>query len=189
MFLSFYLLLVGLGISFIKRQISKIMVVIVLLCLTGISLANYYQDKMPAPNQYHLGTYIKRPVKTVSKFVQDNYRKGDIIAFSNTHHFAIFEYYLGKDYLYRFFMIPDAQDVFTRKIILNHCDTSIILDSTRIKKLPYKRIWLISGNWERDGNLDENSYAVRSYLKQDYIKIQDREIEGVWIALYIKKSN
>ncbi len=188
LFLPGYLLLIGSGIHSIKKQILKMVLVSGLLCFVWLSLTNYYQDKMPAPARYHLGTYIKRPVRPATKFIQDNYREGDIIAFTNPQFTALFWYYLGEDYSYRYFIIPDAQDEYWRRNILTYGREGYIIDLTRVKILPYKRIWLISGNWARDGNLDENSLAVKSYLESEYSKMLDYEIEGIRISLYIKNS-
>ena len=186
LYLPFYLLLVSLGILLIKKQILKIGIMIILFYFTGISLANYYKDQMPCPRQYHLGAHIKKPIRPIAKFIKDKYRKDDIIAFSNPQYKMLLEYYLGEDYPYHYFIIPFAQDKYWRDRILARKRSKHVIDLSRVENLPDKKIWLISGDWSRDGKLDKNSRAVKSYLNKLYTQRLDIIIEGTRIALYEK---
>jgi len=183
LFLPFYILLIGLGISSIKKRLFKVITILCILWLTGISIFNYYQNQMPSPFHFHLGTYIKKPYRTAVSFIRDNYEKDDIIAFAH-HQFEIpFWHYLGEDYPRYIFSIPDSQERYWNKIFLSF-DNVIDLDVDHVPT--NKRVWLISGDWPRDRHLDDNSVKVRIWMGEYYKILSERWIDGILIGLYKK---
>ncbi len=57
-----------------------------------------------------------------------------------------------------------------------------------IKEYNFKRIWLISSSWAREGNLDAHTEAVRDWMQANYLLLDSIEFEGIFIDLYVRKS-
>lgn len=195
MVLPFYLILIGLGISCTKKRFIKVLAVTAILFLTTISLVNYYLDVIPSGVDYHVGTYIKKPIQPITDYIERNFKRGDIIAFSNPQYFYPFIYYLGKKYNYYYFFIPSAQDKYWRKVLQSlkdskykkRCKNITDLTSEYYKIKSINRIWLISSSWPRDGTLDENSIAVGRWIERDYKPLDERWMYGTLVELYAKE--
>jgi hypothetical protein len=63
-----------------------------------------------------------------------------------------------------------------------------IIPLKEAKKLKFKRIWLISSSWDRDGTLDENSEAVREWMQGHYKRVFEKWMDGILIGLYEGKE-
>lgn len=152
------------------------------LSIFVLSLNYYYQDLMPTEFKHHLGTYIKKPVKPLIEFVEENLSREDIIGFSNHSTLPCFELYSKQktNEYYRFFD-PKLLNTDTKRPFQ---ESYYNIPKHKIPGLKAARIWLIASNWWHDGNLDEQSESVKRYLDEKMNLIMQKNIEGVKVYIY-----
>jgi len=151
---------------------------------------------MPSPLSYHAGTYPKKPFKPLVKFLHENLKRGDIIAHTNPGTVAPLLYYLeGKEFTQRYFILPEYQDPYWRRNILEWkvpkgLSIPIIppVDLSRSKNLSYKRVWLISSNWARDWNIDLHSLKVVEWMRGEYYPVEEKWMDGILVSLFVKRN-
>lgn len=188
----FYYLLVAAGVVKIRRPMIRTIFLSSISILSISSLYNYYSDYMPSSYMHHLGTYTKKPVKPVVRYIRENFKKGDITAYSSIPAWYTFLAYWDSEPIDAYyFIIPHTHEPYFGKIIGGwplEGKPEVIDLSKGIKDLDLERIWLITSSWPRDGTLDDNSYAVTEWMEQHYIGLESKEFDGIFITLYIPKS-
>jgi len=180
-FSPYIYLIIALGISGFSKRWSKLLV-LVLIVVMLISDYAYFNNWMIMPLEHHLGTYIKKPVKPLVKFLKNNLFPQDIISFTNPAMMQPWGYYNQDKTICPYFLfdqhIPDS--ISQRPLI----DGSQNISLPRINKLKFKRLWVIASDWARSGRLDENSHAVKNWLDNNLELKFYTMIDGVWIYRY-----
>ncbi|MDP8253756.1 MAG: glycosyltransferase family 39 protein [Candidatus Kaelpia aquatica] len=195
-FLPFYLSMLSYGfILFRKKNVGKILVLLYLF-LCGSSILNYYKNYAPAPTvtSAGYGNYIKEPFKPIVNYIKNNLQKFDAVGFSSMSVNCSIPYYWGEENIFYFFYIPSSQDVYVLKELIEpqkSWNKTIINLSKEFLSPSPDRVWVISSSWDRKGELDPESLAVKSWFEQRYPKIQEQEFDGVIVSLFdtTSKSN
>ncbi|HCD39172.1 MAG TPA: hypothetical protein DEQ77_10765 [Candidatus Omnitrophica bacterium] len=60
------------------------------------------------------------------------------------------------------------------------------MPSYKVNNLKSERLWVISSDWERSGNLDENSRAVKDWLDKNLRLELSEDFDGLWIFRYVR---
>lgn len=206
----FYYIIIAIGIAGIKkRPVIKTMALLFIFVLSVFSLHNYFSDFMPSSYLHHIGICTKKPFKPAVNYVKENYREGDVIVHSNPSTTVTFEYYWDIDTLDNrhypssvcYFFVPSGSDNYWQGVVR---DASVIKNASKkytqeisrifnlrqnIRQGKFRRIWLISSTWERNGNLDENSLAVKKLLERRYVAADHKEFDGIFATLYVSRIN
>ncbi len=171
---------------------KKIFIVVSIFFLLFLNpLFNYYQRKMPAPFEYHIGVYIKKPIKPIIRYLEENWQEGDVIIHTNPQTHQLFDFYGGENIeTHSYYFLSKAQDRYWKDKLLNYRGPNWrrIIPLGQVKKLDFERIWLVSSSWARDGSLDDNSKFVRVWFQKHYKKINGKWSNGILIELYQRKK-
>ncbi|MFH1459354.1 MAG: glycosyltransferase family 39 protein [Candidatus Omnitrophota bacterium] len=183
-FSPYYYLLLGLGIDYLGNKRLKEIILSVFLVILLISLASYYRNLMPAGNSHHIGVCLKKPYKPALRFIEDNFKSGDIIMHTNSSSQKVFEFYSrNKEIAQNFLFAPKMIDSnWNRPYVSGPGMVSV----EEIAAINAKRIWVVSCDWERGKELDENSKAVNSEMSKMYKLDLSLEFDGLWVYRYLK---
>ena len=183
-FSPYFYLILSLGIFFLKQKV-KVVLLTILIAIFLVADYGYFKDWMFMPLEHHLGTYIKKPVKPVVEFLKDNLAPQDILAFTNESTIPSLRFYSqGRRYpSFYYFFDPKFPDSSWLRPIQ---EDSYNIPFYKVNNLKFKRLWVISSDWGRSGNLDENSQAVKNWLDKNLRLELVKEFEGLWIFRYSK---
>lgn len=185
-FSPFYYIIIALGIeSFIYSRLIKSFAITILLLLFLIGIYGYYKDWLIRP-YWSGGVYIKKPIRPILEFIEDNLESQDIIAFTNESIIPSFEFYSENRFspLYRLFD-PKFLDTSWQRPIQ---ESEYVVPFHKINNLEFKRLWVISSDWARSGKLDENSQSVKNWLDNNLKLEHTCEFDGLRIFRYCKDS-
>jgi 4-amino-4-deoxy-L-arabinose transferase-like glycosyltransferase len=189
-FLPFYLSIVGYGIFLFQSKIIRVFLIALFVAFYIPSIENYYKNYAPtsiATSTGYGGTYIKKPFKPIVNYIKNNLRKSDAIGFSSMSVNCSVPYYWGEENIFYFFYIPFSQDVYTLERVIEpqkSWNKTIINLSEEFLLPSHDRAWVISSSWDRKGELDPESLAVKNWFEQRYPKIQERNFDGVVVTLF-----
>ena len=177
----FYLIL-SIGLTSLSKRSLRLSIPIALFFLICVSLYGYYKNWMPAATFHHRGVHLKKPIKPVVKFIEDNLEEGDKIVFTNQSVMPSFRFYSSRKIFFNFLFIPGkAHAAFSGKQIR---EDGFSIPVNNLNSFGFDRLWVISCNWSRDGNLDENSESVIEWL-DNHLKLEFvKEFDGLWIFRY-----
>ncbi|MCK4809513.1 MAG: glycosyltransferase family 39 protein [Candidatus Omnitrophica bacterium] len=178
-FSPYFYLILSLGIVSLGKYLKLPMFVLFLFLLFTSDYA-YFKDWMPTVLDHHMGTYIKKPVRPIVQFINRNRKKEDLVAFTNPCVAVPFKYYSEKRGFYYFFDPEISDSSWGRPVRAS----KYRIPFHRINSLNFKRLWIIASNWARDGNLDENSSAVKGWLDENFKLSYSQKMDGVWIFRY-----
>ena len=183
-FSPYYYLLLGLGIDYLgDKQLKKIILSAFLVILL-ISLSSYYRNLMPAEPGHHIGVVLKKPYKPALRFIENNFKLGDIIMHTNSSSQEVFEFYsrnkeITQDFLFASKMIDPNWD--------RPYESGVgIVSVEELASINAKRIWVVSCDWQRGKELDKNSKAVNSEMSKLYKLDLSLEFDGLWVYRYLK---
>jgi len=176
----FYLIL-SLGIAMVDRKLIKLFSTVVLCVLLFYGVIAYHNDWIFTPFEHHTGTYIKKPVRPLVEFIEDNLGSDDIFAFSNYCLIPSFSFYAKKKIPAYYFFDPKLLDP-SWKIPLRETEFRVPLH--KINDLRFKTLWLLASNWARNEGLCENSTAVKDWLDNNFKLKFSEEFYGSWILSY-----
>lgn len=137
------------------------------------------------PLQYHMGVFSKKPVKPIADFLDKNVKPGDAVAITNQSIMPSLSFYRAeRNAALFFFFDPEYPDTTWQRPFQEDA-VNIPLD--KISLLGYDRFWVISLDWARDGNMDENSESVNTRMSQDFMLEYSSVMEGLKIFRYARK--
>lgn len=184
-FSPYYYIILSLGIVSLFRKL-KIPLLALFIFIVLIAVYGYFKDQMVMPLEHHLGTYIKKPIKPITKFLTNAVEpKDDIVAFTNVSTVPSI-YFYSKEKLSSFYFLFDPQFPDTnwqRPIQENKYNVPFY----KINLLRFKRLWVISSDWARSGELDEHSRSVKDWLDKNLKLEFAKEFDGLWLYRYVKK--
>jgi len=179
---AFYYIVIAAGFMAIRNKlIPKIILGIAIVILPSLSLYNYYTNYMPLGygENHSAGICPKKDFKEPVNYLKKNIRTGDIIAFTHPGIEIPIKYYFNCRYPVPayYFIFYDKEEEYYQKLTL--VDLTQKLDQNN-----FHRIWLISSSWMREGDLVNNSLAVKEFMEKHYKKLQERKFDGLFIELY-----
>lgn len=183
-FSPYYYLILSFGIVFLGKWMRRSLIVVVIFMLL-ICDYRYFKDWLTEPLKHHVGTYIKRPVKPLVKFLDNKAERNDIIAFTNPSIMFLHKFYTQKkNSLSYYFFDPHILESCRQRPVL---EDEYRLPFSKISKLKFKSLWIVFSDWDRNGGLDENSHSVKKWLDGNLKLVFIKEIDGVLISKYVKK--
>ena len=212
LFSPFYYIIVAAGLEKIELRVVKIIVYLSMLLAVLLCLHNYFSYRIPLSQRHHVGVYVKKPVKPAADYIDKRFAKGDIIGFSEPSSFAL-SYYIreliNREKIEVFsFVIKSKLGPYWRGIgererygiyfkggmpFRDRQISVVILDekvsSKKFEGYNFKRLWLISSSWARDGILDLHAQSVREWMRIHYSILESREFDGIFVDLYCSNPN
>jgi 4-amino-4-deoxy-L-arabinose transferase-like glycosyltransferase len=176
----FYLIL-ALGIVLIDRKLIKLFSVVILCGLLFYGIVAYHSDWIFTPFKHHTGTYIKKPVRPLTEFIENNLDPDDIFAFSNYCLMPSFSFYAKRKIPIYHFYDPKLLEASWKRPFR---ESKFCIPLDKIDNLRFKTLWLVASNWARDGELCENSTAVKEWLDNNFNLKFCKEFHGSWIFTY-----
>lgn len=208
-FSPFYYILISAGLAKINNRMISAGIYITIAFSSLLCLSNYFSNYMPLPLRYHVGVHVKQPVKPAADYINNRLIYGDAVSFSDPSTISVL-YYMPKD-LYEknnitvyIFIIKSKLEKYWEKLgirlgysrfvrVYSPSSKVMVLDQMnafkKIKQYNLKRIWLVSSNWEKDGNLTLHSEAVRKWLRDRYKLLDTKLFNGIFIDLYACEIN
>jgi hypothetical protein len=163
---------------------------------------------MPLPYSHHIGVHVKKPVKPAADYINCRFKQGDLVGYSDSNIVQVFFYLpnIPSQQIVYFFIeskirnsgysydyLKEAQKFPVQTGIgLNVVDLeekSSISRVKSVKQLDFKRMWLISSSWARDGKLEPHVEAVREFMQKNYKLLETKEFDGIFVDLYCKKDD
>jgi len=182
-FSPYFYLLLSAGIYSLSGKRRTFYVYTAMCLLFCLGLGSFYQDRMSASFRHHIGTYIKKPVKPLIKFIDENSKGDDIIAFTNRSTLPSFRLFSSKTREYYEFYDPGLPDTDWNRPFK---ETPYCIPKRKVPFLKTSRIWVIASDWSHDGGLDEQSKSVKEYLDKTMNPVSSKNINGNWVFQYVK---
>lgn len=172
----------------VMRLRKEIMVVVsgILIFIFSYGACLYFYDYMHPLLGYHMGTYLKKPVRHIVNFLDNNVKKGDLIALTNESVMPGIDFYAKRKFSLYYLFSPQILDPSWQRPIE---ETHYCVPIHKIAGLEFKRIWVISTDWSRSGKLDENSTVVKQWLDISFKLMSSQEFDGLWIYCYGRKHS
>jgi len=182
-FSPYYYLILSLGIININR-ILRVGLFTILVLILSISVYRYFNDLMFEPIAHHIGTYIKKPIKSVVRFLSENVkRKEDIVAFTNVSTMPGIDFYSHKKISPFYYIFnPKFPDTSSKRPIQ---ESRYCISLHKMNSLEFRRLWVISSDWARSGKFDKNSQSVKEWLDKNLKLDFSKEFDGLWVFRYV----
>ena len=183
-FSPYYYLLIGLGLNYLKNKWLKMVILLVGLAVLFISLSSYYRNIMPVGPDHHSGVTLKKSFKSALRFIEANFQPGDKIMHTNSSPREIFGFYSRDKEIHQNFL-------FASKMVDSDWNRPYrqglgVLSVEDLVYINFRRIWVVSCDWQRGEKLDKNSEAVNSEMRRKYKLDLSLEFDGLWIYRYLK---
>ncbi len=181
LFSPYFYIVLSLGLAHLLNKKIALPLYATVFILFSVSLKSFYTDKMPLPFKHHTGTYIKKPIKPLVSFLEENAKEGDIIAFSCESSRPSWFFYSKKPVRHYVFYDPDLVDTNWNRPNKEEKDR---IPMQKIPALDFRRIWLIASDYAHSGKLDPQSKSVKNYMDGIMKLKMGKNINGVWVYLY-----
>ena len=176
----FYYLILASGIFHLKKILNIILLPIMLIVISTADY-RYFNDRIFTPPEHHIGTYIKKPIKPIAEFLNNNVGSEDIVGFANVSVIPSLEFYSRRRLSSYYFFDPKFPDSDWQRPMQ---ESERCLPFYKIGRLKFKKLYVIFSNWERDGGIDENSQSVKDWLDNNLKLEFSRIFDGLWICIY-----
>jgi len=206
LFSPFYYIIIAAGVVKIKMRFIKMAAYISIILPILFCLYNYFSYQMPLSQFHHIGVHVKKPVKPAADYINRGFKEGDLLAYSDFSIIQIFFYlsniprkqtayffveseFRNERYWHRH--LQESQRLRLQKPIDSNIidleGESSISGVKSLKDLDFKRVWLISSSWTRNGILDLHVQSVREWLRAHYSLLDSREFDGIYVELFVPK--
>lgn len=182
LFSPYFYLVLAVIIGSLNKALRAVSLIL-LIAISFIAINNYFKDSMSMPLAHHMGTYIKKPIRPVVKFFKDNIESQDIVAFTNESVMRSFIFYRKESYPLYYFFDPVFPNTSWHRPVF---ESNFVVPLKKINLLKAKRIWVISSDWARNGELDDNSRSVKNWMDSNFKRDFSKEFDGLWVFMYIK---
>jgi len=184
LFSPYFFLLIACAATALPRKIAitAVCISIATLCW-GTKL--YFEDRLYPLEEYHLGVYQKKPVRTIVRFLESQVGEGEIIVLTNVSLMPGIDFYAKRKVPLLHLFFPQIRGSIWERPVQ---ETSVNIPVQKITEFEFKRMWVLSSDWGRTGKLDENSSKVKTWLDSHLKLISSRELDGLWIYCYERSS-
>ncbi|TAM36008.1 hypothetical protein EPN54_05920 [bacterium] len=215
-FSPFYYLFIAKGIANIRHRLLKIAIMLIVLFLVSSSLFNYYGGgfilSRPDGKDVYEGVHFKKDYYGLMDTVVKNLGNDTALCVTDLQSMIISIQYLVRErtpnipHVYYFLFYPRLLEPYQKvSIEVNRIN---FINSPEEENQPYcaqringkwivnkaglidkfDRVWLISSAWNREGVLFNNSYEVKKYFSNKYVKLISESKDGILIELYAKNK-
>ena len=185
LFSPYFYLVIAFGVSYLQKA-ARIFLLGTLVFVFTISGCRYFNGRMSEQDNHHVGTYVKKPVRPVVNFINNNIGPSDILAFTNPSLQPSFHFY--SEYKTRWsycFFDPQLMETSWQRL---YCESKFNVPFHKIDNLEFNSLWVLSSDWARSGGLDENSQSVKSWLDNNFQQEMKKEFDGLWVFKYVRKK-
>lgn len=184
-FSPYYYILLSLGAEYflLNKGFKKAIIFALIFCfLSGIY--SYYKGWMFVPQEHHRGVHLKKAFKPAVRFIEKNFKTGDIVAHTNfSSQFPFVFYSQKKEILQYFLFMPGMIDSNWQRPLQAGGENVNVKD---ISLADTDRLWVIACDWPRSGGMDDNSIAVKTELDKRYQMELNLNFDGLRIFRYVK---
>ena len=203
LFSPFYYIIIAAGLAGIKMRSIKIAAYLSICLPIVFCLHNYFSYRMPLPYSHHIGVHVKKPVKPAADYINSGFKDGDLVAYSDFSIIQVFFYLpnISSKQIAYFFIeskIRNSEYSYDYLKAIQKYQLQTARDSKTIdlegepgipgvkslKDLDFKRVWLISSSWARDGKLEPHIEAVREFMQKNYKLLETKEFDGIFVDLF-----
>jgi uncharacterized membrane protein len=182
LFSPYFYLFIACPVMDLRRVVAGI-VSFILIGIVGCGTFLYFRDHMHVPGEYHIGAWLKKPVKPVADFLHSKVGKEDILALTNESVHPMLGFYGGNEFPLYFLFAPEILDTSYLRPVQ---ESERYIPVHKIMAHKFKRMWVVSTDWGRTGTPDENSAVVNRWLEGHLRLLSRTEIDGLWIYCYEK---
>lgn len=182
-FSPYFYLILSLGIVFLNRTVR---IVLVTILITAILIADYGYFNDWLFMHHHVGACIKKPIKPIAKFLDEHIEPQDIVGFTHESSMLPLYFYMQKKLFFSYYFFdPRFLDSSWRRPRL---EGAYQLPFYKINQLEFKRLWVISSNWVRSGEWDEEFKSIKNWLDKNYKLEFINLFDGLWVFRYVKDA-
>ena len=192
-----FFLLLAIVLCSIRSNVFRNVVFFSLIFLQLCGIQAYFMNEMPANEGWrHVGVHLKKTIKKPLAYLKENVQKEDGIAFASPASVPSFFCYgfLTLPVQGRFFLYKEGDlfDVLQRPIKENKVLLEMPLRNVPLEKivgLSCKKLWVISNDWERTGNLrsEKTVRTIKKYMDAHFNRVSEKEFDGLFISCYLLK--
>jgi len=186
LFSPYFYLIIAYAVMRLRKNLKiALSSVLLLIICSGIYL--YFHEYMYPPLEYHVGTYLKKPIRPIVSFLNNNVEEGDLIAYTNDSMTPSIDFYNKKKYSYTCYLFsPEIWDTNWQRPIR---ENEYYIPIHKIDGLKFKqRLWVISTDWARNVELNKNAIAAKKELDANFKLTFIHEFDGLWIFRYEKSG-
>jgi len=171
-----FYLIISLGVSKFKSNLIAI-ILLMMTILSGIGYINLYGN-LPYLHQAP-GEHERIPIKPAVKYIEDNFKEGDIIGHSCRSTLLSFEYYSGRE---QHFVALNNFEKYPQSSVWNHSSLIPELVPDSIKGA--KRIWLVLSWWDVLPYIDPISKELKDWMDKNCRQVSYKRFKGIDLYLY-----
>jgi len=161
----------------------RVVLAAILILIFSCGTYFYFCGYVYPIKEYRLGVHLKKPVRPVADFLDSNFQDGDLLSFTNRSLMPGINFY-SKRKIPQYYLFSPQVLVWGRRT--PPAETPYSVPVNKISGIQFKRIWIISMNWERNGKLNKNSSEVKQWLDINLKPLLSQELDGLWIYCYEK---
>jgi Dolichyl-phosphate-mannose-protein mannosyltransferase len=185
LFSPYFYLLIAYGVMEWRKEVRAVVVAILIGILScGVYL--YFKDHLYPPFEYHIGVFLKKPVRPVVDYLNERAGEKDLVAATSKQIMPGITFYSKEKFQPYLLKSPLVREVSGMPGFRLTQNQELTVDE--ISKHDFKRLWLISANWGRDAKFDPNAVLVRKWLNDHLRPISRREMDGLKIFGYEKRQ-
>jgi hypothetical protein len=198
-FSPFFYIFLARSITSFDKKVVRVGVSAFFIIVLVVSVFCYYFGIVSSQHMWP-GVYSKRDTRQVVKKFINEKKEGDMPGFSHLGLESVWIYYyckitgkkgfsseIPRFYFYRL----GGEDSYMEKIILRGSlskrkekDIKFNIDIDNFKSYDFKRLWLFSTSWKREGGLSPNDKIVREWFDKHYKKEESYYLDGIYIDIY-----
>lgn len=192
--LPFFYITIAVGLARLSQR-WLLLTLIYFSILSFSSLKNYYNNYLPNSFIHHVGVQIKTDTRSASKFIAENFKRGDLVCHGDENTIPQFCYYLGYRYKGSYPLRDGITEIVNERLVLRSKEQNrgisfhrfflyridkggFYFEPVDIKLSNYKRIWLVSCLSEGKDS------KILSYLNAHYKRELIQKFYGLNVYLY-----
>jgi len=183
LFSPYLYLALSVGIANLKNRWIYIFIFL-LIVLMGVSNYRYFSDQIFPPIEHHIGSYIKKPVKNVAAYLDEQVKYGDLICYTNESFCPLLNLYMKKrNHLFFRIFDPAYKDTNWERVFE---ENYFNIPYYKIVDISFSGLWVIFTDWSRSGNLEPFSLSIKNWLDRNLKMVIYKEFDGLFICKYEK---
>jgi hypothetical protein len=186
-----FFILLSIGLCAVRPKVLQYSLFFMLIASQCWGVRAYFLNEMPTlESQHHVGVHLKKAMKAPALYLNDHIKEGDGVAFSSISACPSFVYYgLGVPLSQIKFLYGKGAVHDVLRFPIEESIQNVPFD--KISLLPFKRIWVVSTDWNRSGVVqadDKNSWIGKRYMDKHFKRISEKEFEGLFVSLYLLRG-